>query len=161
MKLKISDIDAHPIMPKLWVGSAPPPGEYAGIFDVVVLVSDCYQPPIESFPGVIVRQIPFDDADPPSPRDLRAAGGASKLVAEDLAKGRRVLVTCRMGRNRSAFVAALALVRLGMRGAEAYRRVRERRVDKHGIHALENPGFVRTLHRLDAGRLGGGRIPAR
>ena len=113
-------LDATEVFRGIWVGSAPAPGYYAGRFDVVVLVSLEYQPPAYGFPGVIVRRFPFDDSARPSKQDLAQAWRAATAVAHDVSQGRRVLVTCNMGRNRSALVAALAIHMLtGMSGARA------------------------------------------
>jgi len=142
------NIDAHSITPNLWVGSAPPPGNYAGKFDSIVLVAEEYQPGPEHFPGVTLHRHPFDDTPAPTRKDLHAASEASKAAAFDLASGKRVLVTCRMGRNRSGFVAALALRRLGMSGKDAYQLVRSRRVDPTGVKALGNLTFARILEKI-------------
>lgn len=141
--------DAHPITSQLWVGSAPSSGDYSDRFDAIFFVANEIRARPEAYPRVAVHNIPFDDASEPTSHDLRAAAGASKLVADYLLQGKRVLVTCVMGRNRSAFVAALALVRaFGVSGKEAYRRVRSRRVDRYGIRALESRAFAKALNNL-------------
>jgi hypothetical protein len=60
--------------------------------------------------------------------------------------GHRVLSHCGMGYNRSALVAALILVELGMPGPAAVARCRERRPG-----ALYNPMFASYLESLGAG----------
>lgn len=142
-------LDASPITTRLYVGAAPPPGFYGARFDVVVLVSKEYQPGKGAFPDVRVRSYPFDDSTRPSREDFMMAWAAATAVANDLAEGRRVLVTCRMGRNRSALVAALALhMTTGMSGRRAMRAVESRRVDRLGVHALANPAFRAFLDRI-------------
>jgi len=138
-------LDAHRVAKNLWVGSAPPPGDYSRSLDVIVLCADDYQPSAEHFPNVTVRHHPFDDTMDPVLADVQTAAKAAKLAASDLKAGRRVLVTCRMGRNRSGFVAALALRVLGMPAKDALHAVRSRRKDKLGIHAIENPRFQALL----------------
>lgn len=149
--------DSHPIARRLHVGSAPPPGDYSEQFDVIYLVGD-YQPHMngtpltEIFPNVAVRSMPFDDTQKPTPHDVKMMARVAQLMAKDLADGKRVLSSCRMGRNRSALVAALALKNLFPRelsGKRAYELVRSRRVDRVGIRALANPTFARLLVNLD------------
>jgi hypothetical protein len=65
-------------------------------------------------------------------------------VAEAVGAGRRVLVRCSGGLNRSGLVVASALVRMGHDPAAAMALVRAAR----GPWALTNPGFVDHLGRL-------------
>ena len=135
-------LDASPITRYLSVGGAPEPGFYGARFDVVVLVSKEYQPRTGDIQGVVVRRYPFDDSLTPTRGDLRTAWEAATTVANDVMRGRRVLVTCSMGRNRSALVAALALHMVtGMSGERAMKEVQARRVDRLGVRALSNPAF--------------------
>lgn len=79
----------------------------------------------------------------------QAAFEAARLVVKALKRGDHVLVTCAMGRNRSALIAALALHKLtGKPGAWCARFVRERRRDREGTPALDNRHFVRLLLQL-------------
>jgi protein-tyrosine phosphatase len=59
-------------------------------------------------------------------QSLSEADFASRKVAEALTDGQTVLVTCQAGINRSALVAALALVRLGHSPQDAVAAVRKR-----------------------------------
>jgi len=153
--------DSHPIARRLHVGSAPPPGDYSEQFDVIYLVGD-YQPPASDFPNVIVKKRPFDDTHELNEdrkkfwrehqKDVAVMASVAREMADDLARGLRVLSSCRMGRNRSALVAALALKNLfptELSGRRAYEIVRSRRVDRVGIRALANPAFARLLMNLD------------
>ncbi|GAB3262402.1 protein-tyrosine phosphatase family protein [Nocardioides dilutus] len=63
------------------------------------------------------------------------------IVAEALGAGRRVLVRCSGGLNRSGLVVASSLVRLGHAPDDAIALVRRAR----GPWALTNPGFVSHL----------------
>lgn len=140
-------VDATAVAKNLFVGSAPRPG-LAG-FDVVVLCSSGYQPPAAHYPGVIVEHFPFDDAPRLSSRELRVPVRAARRVGLHLGRGRRVLVTCQMGRNRSAFVAALALhLWTGRSGKECVDQIRRYRIDPHGVRALANQDFRRALEKL-------------
>ncbi len=143
-------VDASPITQRLWVGSAPIPGaDYGACFDMIYLVSAEYQLPPGAFPDVSVRRMPFDDSMQPTREDLATAWLAAESVARNIRRGRRVLVTCSLGRNRSALVAALALHLLtGQSGAFAMATVQARRVDRLGVHALANPAFRQYLLEL-------------
>jgi protein-tyrosine phosphatase len=142
-------LNASAITRNLSVGAAPEPGYYSARFDTLVLVSEEYQPPDSAFPGIRVRRFPFDDSVHPSPRDFETAWAAGEAVARDITRGRRVLVTCSLGRNRSALVAAIALyLVMGVSGAQAANLVRARRVDAYGVRALSNPAFRRFLRGL-------------
>lgn len=68
----------------------------------------------------------------------RTAQYAADWVVEMFEAGRRVLVTCAAGRNRSGLVSALALMkRRGLSGEEAVARVQAMRKD-----ALTNESFA-------------------
>jgi len=67
-------------------------------------------------------------------------------VADAVRDGRRVLVRCSGGLNRSGLVVASALVELGRTPDEAIALVREAR----GPWALTNPGFVAYLRGLQS-----------
>jgi protein-tyrosine phosphatase len=59
--------------------------------------------------------------------DLDRLHAVAKLGAELVRRGDRVLTHCGLGLNRSALMAALILMYLGMDGAAAVERCRERR----------------------------------
>jgi hypothetical protein len=75
--------------------------------------------------------------------DMTKLRGITRLAATLIATGHRVLSHCGMGYNRSAFMAGLILVELGMPGADAVARLRERRPG-----ALFNDGFAQCLESL-------------
>lgn len=80
-----------------------------------------------------------NEDEPPLPR-LRAI---ARMAAGLIADGHRVLSHCGMGYNRSAFVAGLIMVELGMPGRAVVERLRERRPG-----ALFNDKFAEILGRL-------------
>lgn len=78
---------------------------------------------------------------PLSPEDAFEVEHLAGLVAHDVAAGRRVLVRCQAGLNRSGLVVALAMIELGHSPEAAIALIRDRR----SPHALFNQHFVRHL----------------
>ena len=72
------------------------------------------------------------------PEDAAEVEQLAALVADEVSAGRKVLVRCQAGLNRSALVAALAMVRLGWEPSEAIAEIRERR----DLNCLFNRAFV-------------------
>lgn len=71
------------------------------------------------------------------------ARAIARLGASLIREGHRVLSHCGMGYNRSALVAGLIMIELGMPGPEVVARLRERRPG-----ALYNEGFAACLAAL-------------
>jgi hypothetical protein len=69
---------------------------------------------------------PIDDDDEQLP-NVSKLQAIARLGASLVRDGHRVLSHCGMGYNRSALVAGLILIELGMSGADAVARLRERR----------------------------------
>lgn len=136
-------IDAHRIAPKLWVGSAPEE-DACRVFDVVVLCAEEYQPALSC-----AVYVGFNDTQTPSTRDVKQAVRAAKVVAAERAKGKRVLVTCAAGVNRSALVAAMALLIEGSSARSAIRALRKHRKPPNGMTPLRNRAFVRLLVQME------------
>lgn len=114
-------------------------------FEVLVLCAAGVEPEEPIPDGVEVLRCRLHDCRPSGAEALRAAHCA-RLVAERVALGKRVLVTCLAGLNRSGLVVGLALRRLGFsprRAVEAVEAVREAR----GPDALSNPHFVALINR--------------
>ena len=144
--------DAHRIAPKLYQGAMPPEGDVLARrgFDMVVLTAAEHQPPASRFRGVEVVHAGYHDAIRPSPIDLAKAKVAASRVATALGSGKRVLVTCYMGLNRSGLVSALALYLVGegrITGRDAVVIVQSGRPG-----ALCNKAFVAMLEDLPARR---------
>lgn len=130
----------------LWMGSAPMCESEDSRrmhlrFDVLVLAAMEHQPSSRCFPGVKVIHAPIDDGPQVPDNELRIVQQASILVANALRHGKRVLVTCWQGRNRSGFIVALALVRLGCAPDKAIELIRRAR----GETALSNQAFVKII----------------
>jgi protein-tyrosine phosphatase len=81
----------------------------------------------------------FDDGLP----DLNKLHAVARLGARLLANGEKVLAHCGMGLNRSALVAGLVLIYLGMKGEDAVALLREKRPG-----ALYNENFSSYLTAL-------------
>lgn len=137
-------IEASEVAPGLFVGSAPTPGPVRGIHTLVLAAQE-YQPNSKLFPGVEVLHAGIDDTSRPPDRDeISKVVAAAYVVDQRLRRNRTVLVTCAMGRNRSALVAALAMCgRYGMPPSESIKRIRAARG-----RAMENPYFVELLGQL-------------
>lgn len=131
------------VAPGLFVGSKPPPGRYDGI-DAIVLAAMEYQPPAELFPGTEIIYAPLDDAPGRAmyEDEIVTAARAADRVSQLLRAGRRVLVTCQMGLNRSALIAAIAMHDVfGMGADEIIKRLRRAR----GAWSMSNPNFEKLL----------------
>lgn len=139
---------ATQILGNLWMGSAPPIGlGVAQHFDHLVLCAKEYQLPPECFPGVEVIYAPMnDDGSPMTAEEMQIAIRAAGKVIRRLVDGRRVLSTCRQGRNRSGIIAALALC-LGppkLNPAKAVSKIRFAR----GPGAMVNKDFLWFLNEF-------------
>lgn len=143
------ELDADWIFWDLWQGSKPPRGELVKKegFDVLVLCAVEYQPPKTDFPGVEVVYAGFQDNfwHGPTETELKTAQKAAKIVAKHIKAGKRVLVTCQAGLNRSGLVTALAMHLLtGVEGRSCQRWIQARREN-----ALFNNGFTKVLSQLE------------
>lgn len=143
--------DAHNIVRRLWMGSAPPVDRSLPTFDTVVLCAQEYQPAMPHVRDVV--RVPIDDGRLDDEQIHRALVGARE-VALRMRAGRTVLVTCYAGRNRSGLVAGLALG--GLTRMSADRIIATIRARRHPA-ALSNP-FFRAYLRAFVGR---GRVPRR
>lgn len=143
----IMTLDASNIARRLWVGGKPPLDRDLPDFDVLVLCAEEIQPERPGF-GRKVLRCPIPDS-ALSSSELRLALMTGRLVAKQLVAGRRVLVTCAMGLNRSALVASLALgLTTRMAPEEIIAVMRMRRHPD----ALSNPAFRQIIHRYVGAR---------
>lgn len=132
------------VVPGLWMGGHDVRSQSATAcvvgdeFDLVVsLTTRPGYGPADGVEHVVARMADAGIDAPVAARLEELAGAVSDAVAE----GRRVLVRCSGGLNRSGLVVALALVRSSYDLDEAMRLVRAAR----GPWALTNPGFVAHL----------------
>lgn len=139
------------LLPNLWMGAKPPAGEFirARGFTTLVLCAAEHQPPTSEFQGLVVIHAPLDDSGPPiTDAEWLVALKAAATIADHLAAGGRVHVTCQQGRNRSGLVAALALVRFKrLSGQDALEHVRASRPG-----AIANASFEARLVALPTPR---------
>jgi hypothetical protein len=141
--------DAHEIHPNLWQGSKPSEGRGLARlrFDCLVLCAKEAQPDSSAYPGVEVIHAPFEDGYLTTEALITAKTAASR-VSNRLKDGKKVLVTCKAGVNRSALVVGLALhMAYGYDGRSIVDLIRSRRKlawDK----ALSNPHFAGELQSL-------------
>jgi len=142
----MSTLDFHWIIPGLAQGSYPrPPISAFGPFDIVVFCAEELQPQLRALPRTKQAvYVPMDD-DPYKPvpaliqKKVAAIGTA---LAQEIRAGRRVLVTCAMGANRSGLVTGMTLVALGHKGHTAVDLIRAKRILGGGQKALFNPIFA-------------------
>lgn len=128
----------------LWQGGTPASTAAGRLPDYFEYVLNLYPwEPYTIIRGAIVRAIPLHDAgDIPDPALLEdLADWVNRCVAQG-----PMLVHCQAGLNRSALVAALALIRRGMTADAAIALLRERRSPA----VLCNQAFERWLRLRDA-----------
>jgi protein-tyrosine phosphatase len=100
-------------------------------------------------PGVEVICCPMNDVEGgPTPEEKLAAFKTAQTIVDRLAQGKRVLVTCVAGRNRSGLVNALVLIlRRGVSGISATMRIQAARP-----LALTNQSFCQFLSKIPGKR---------
>lgn len=122
-------------------------------FHVLVLCASELQIPAVHFPGVEVFHVSLEDdsSKPVADPEWVAIERVARRVMRRLRAGRRVLVTCAAGLNRSGIVTAAALHYLTGRGGHHTAQFVSRRRVVGGTNALYNKAFVAALtHRLPA-----------
>jgi protein-tyrosine phosphatase len=146
----ISDVEAHEVAPKFWVGSYPTTEAIRNHFDAVVLCAVELQS--LRFNGIPVIRAPFNDDTEygPTPREINIALTAARRVQTLRQSGKRVLVTCAQGINRSSFVAALAMMMDGNSATIVIDTIRERRHPPIELTPLFNEHFQKFLYRFEA-----------
>lgn len=132
--------DACQIAGNLFIGSAPPVGcDIDQHFDVVVLCASEYQPSAECFPSSEVIHLPFDDEPVAFSKKLQTdIHSCCEYLSNCLGNGKRVLVTCLAGLNRSALICGLLLLNdHRLSSTDCVNHIRSIR----GPRALSNPYF--------------------
>ncbi len=130
------------LLDRLYIGPAP---KECGDFTLIVLCAQEYQPRSSEMCCCKLIHAGIDDGNL-TPREARIAENASDLIAQAWKKGEKILVTCMMGRNRSALVSALAIAKINQIPRPiAAQYVRSRRRDALGVQALQNRTFLAYL----------------
>jgi hypothetical protein len=111
-----STLDASQVFTRLWVGGRPPFDRDLPAFDLLVLCAQELQPERVAFHGRTLR-CPVPDSRLETPQIARVLS-TSRVVAEALTHGQRILVTCSAGINRSALVASMAIARVTRMSAD-------------------------------------------
>lgn len=141
---------ASPILQNLWQGPKPEP--YSGEelknlgFQVLVLCAEEWQPPPSVYDGLDIIYAPNNDNPEITTTSIQEerARIAGRSVAKAILNGKKVLVTCQMGLNRSGFVSAFAIHYLtGKSGFHCISLVQRRRPN-----SLYNTNFVDILSKL-------------
>jgi hypothetical protein len=122
----------HEIVPGLWQSGSPEPGEH---WDAVIDLHGS-APPLEDVEFYVHWLI--EDGPAPAFTTLRSLADLVDDLRQD---GKRVLIHCAAGINRSGLLSAAALIRGGHDVDEAIELVRRARTG-----ALNNPNFVDLLH---------------
>jgi Tyrosine phosphatase family len=136
---------------RLWIAGSPVDYDWVkerGIAVVADLADADAHPDPADLDGVAYLKHPLVDGD--ELPDLVLVDGLATALVDALAAGRRVLVHCTYGRNRSGLVTAL-VVRglLGVDGATALALVRERRY--RAVNNARFADYLRELPKPDAG----------
>lgn len=130
--------------------------------DVAVLAASDAQPGPDELaylrrvcPSLSLICAPLDDVEDAwaLPGIVKTATEVAQRVKQRLDEGKRVLVICQAGRNRSGLISALTLIaRLGISGMEAVSRVRAARdpMLPTGERALTNDAFREYLETIPA-----------
>lgn len=137
----IPTLDADKIIPRLWQGAYPAYNmlDVKKHFDVLVLCADELHMIGKDvyFPTLTILRVGLYDKEPIRDGDLEKAEVMAKNVAEAYRLGKRILITCAVGLNRSGLVTALALRFIENKsGEECARIVKAARFD-----ALYNNAF--------------------
>lgn len=138
-------IDGTRIWKTLYQGGTPIEGSRLckNDFNILVLMAEEIQPEAWKFPGIHVIRLPMrDEPTLLTPQQIGLVRGVSRELARHLTFGRKVLVTCRAGLNRSGLMVAATLLRASaMSPVEAIQTIRRHRSAK----ALSNPAFVHAI----------------
>jgi protein-tyrosine phosphatase len=116
-----------------------------GPFDAVVLAARELQARPRG--RCLVIHAPLRDSTP-SREEIYTALLTARKVKNLRKKGANVLVTCAQGINRSALIAALALMMDGASAGEAVKHIRKKRKGTH-MKPLSNRAFVRVLKKYE------------
>ena len=144
-------LNADKVGQNLWVGGIPLNFDAVEKnFDALVLAAREHQDffPVHQHPKLYVIHAPIDDSKPT--REEKAQALLAGLQVYELNKaGKKVLVTCAAGVNRSALIAGLAMVISGLSADTVISQIRQRRKPVSGATPLFNNYFVKFLKDID------------
>jgi protein-tyrosine phosphatase len=129
----------HEVAPGLYQGDFPDGDVDWDHFDDVISMTTDVLPRVRLRADGLWLRVPILDDEMTDPAGVR---NAALTAAERVGAGRRVLVHCWAGLNRSGVVTARALMAMGTSVTEAIAAVRESR----GPYALSNRAFVEWLY---------------
>lgn len=144
-------MNADQVSKNLWVGGVPTnPSEVEKKFDTLVLCAKEFQDvfPTHKHKKTELILAPMYDGKPTNVEKRRALKAAIE-VRERLDNGKKVLVTCAAGVNRSALVASIAMM-LGEKDTakSAVNKIRKRRNPPSGATPLLNNHFIEFINEV-------------
>lgn len=143
-------MNADEVATNLWIGAVPTePEKVDKEFDALVLAAKEFQDvfPEHKFPCTELIRAPLIDGKPTA-AEKAAAMKAGLRVYELNKDGKKVLVTCAKGVNRSSLIAALAMVIGGVNMPRALGNIRKHRRASSGAKPLFNTYFVDLIRAL-------------
>ncbi len=147
----VRPLNADKVGRNLWVGAVPTdPALVHKHFDGLVLAAREFQDvfPVHKYPGTKLILAPLDDGKPTD--EEKAIALKAALDVHDLNKqGKKVLVTCAKGVNRSSLIAALAMVLGGETSSSAIAKIRSARKPVSGATPLFNQHFCKLIRDVD------------
>jgi protein-tyrosine phosphatase len=147
----VEEVNANQVSKNLWVGGVPTdPKSVEKKFDVLVLCAhefqDVFPPHVHMKTEVLLA--PMDDGKITNEEKHLALKMALK-IRERLDKGKKVLVTCAAGVNRSALVAGLAMMLGDHDVKSAIEDIRKHRKPQYTrLTPLSNPHFQSFMHEV-------------
>lgn len=111
----------------LWMGGCPVSGIRLDQYFDVILNLYCCEPYRVDREKVLYREAPLDDWREIPPLDTIV--GLAEWVSDRLNEGKRVLVHCQAGLNRSGLITAFTLMMRGRSAEEAIKLLRQKRCE--------------------------------
>ena len=148
----VSDGDWDEIYTNLYQGGAPTQMDELrrDKFDVIVFCATDFQPSANAYFPTDCIFCPFKDNDAgPSPAKLKEIYELADKISMMIMGGKKVLITCAAGLNRSGLLTALVINKLtGWGGAACINLVRSKRRIVAGMSPLYNQAFVKILQSI-------------
>ncbi len=142
--------DLSEIFVNLWQGSRPwiPEEIVKREFNTIVFCENDHQPEQEEFPGMKILRCPLvDDYEIDlTKEEISLINSTADEVVKDVNDGKKILIVCYAGLNRSGLVMGVTLNKyLKFSGVKCANMIRNAR----NKYALHNPIFVDHLHSLE------------